>query len=139
MKRLIILIELIIILLLIMIPEGKTEIKVEAKEKVKVEIKEEKYFIMSATGYCPCKICCGKWHIYGKTYNGNKAKKGCVAIDPDAKILKLGQRIFIEEYGEGICNDVGGAVKGWEIDLCFNSHQEAVEWGRQLVKVYIID
>lgn len=127
MKRLIIIIELIIILLLISIPE------------VKVEAEPVKYFIMSATGYCPCQACCNEWSIYGKTYNGDIAGKGCVAIDPDAGILKMGQKVYVEGYGEGICNDIGGAIKGWEIDICFGSHQEAIEWGRRLVKVYLIE
>ena len=63
----------------------------------------------------------------------------CVAIDPDAGILKMGQKVFIENYGYGICNDVGGAIKGWHIDLCFDSHQEALNWGVKLVRVYVIE
>jgi 3D (Asp-Asp-Asp) domain-containing protein len=100
---------------------------------------KEKYFIMQATGYCPCEICCEEWSLHKRTYTGDKAGKGCIAIDPEAKILKLGQSVEVEGYGKGICNDIGGAIKGWEIDLCFDTHQEAIEWGRKLVKVFIIN
>lgn len=126
MKKIIILVKILTILLLLSIPENITKA-------------ESKYFTMSTTGYCPCQICCEKWSIYGKTYNGDIAGKGCIAIDPDAEILKMRQRVYVEGYGEGICNDVGGAIKGWEIDLCFDTHQEAIEWGRKLVKVFIIN
>jgi 3D (Asp-Asp-Asp) domain-containing protein len=127
MKKLIIIYEILIITLLLM-----TYFRVEAEP-----ITENKYYLMVASGYCPCELCCGYWSRYGKTYLGHQAKKGCIAIDPDAGILRLNQRVTIPGYGEGICNDIGGAIKGWEVDLCFDSHQEAVEWGVKLVKVYV--
>ena len=99
---------------------------------------EGKYFILKVTGYCPCKKCCGEW-ANGLTYTGDKAGRGCVAIDPNAGILKMGQRVYIEGYGYGVCNDIGGAIKGWEADVCFDTHQEALNWGVRLVKVYVIN
>lgn len=99
---------------------------------------ESKHFIMLSTGYCPCELCCHNW-ADGLTYTGDKAGRGCVAIDPEARILKMGQRLFIEGYGYGVANDIGGAIKGWEVDLCFDSHEEALEWGRKLVKVYVLE
>jgi len=101
-------------------------------------VEEPKFFLMVATGYCPCEICCHP-HADGLTYTGDKAGRGSVAIDPEARILKLGQKLYIEEYGYGIANDIGEAIKGWEIDLCFDTHQEALEWGRKLVKVYLME
>ena len=98
---------------------------------------EGKYFILKVTGYCPCKICCGEW-ANGLTYTGDKAGRGCVAIDPDAGILKMGQKVYVESYGYGVCNDIGGAIKGWEADVCFDTHQEALDWGVRLVKVYVL-
>ena len=99
---------------------------------------EPKYFILKVTGYCPCEICCGKW-ADGLTFTGDKAGYGCVAIDPDAGILKMGQSVYIEGYGYGVCNDIGGAIKGWEADACFDYHWQAVKWGVQLVKVYVLE
>ncbi len=97
-----------------------------------------KYFILKVTGYCPCKICCGKW-ADGYTYTGAEAGYGCVAIDPHARILKMGQAVYVEGYGYGVCNDTGSAIKGWEADVCFDTHEEAVEWGVKLVKVYVLE
>lgn len=129
MKKLIILIKIVIFIIVfyIIFIAPRTEAEIEAK-----------HFIMLSTGYCPCKICCGKW-ANGETYTGDKAGRGCIAIDPKARILRMGQRLFIEGYGYGVANDIGGAIKGWEVDLCFDSHEEALEWGRKLVKVYLIE
>ena len=96
-----------------------------------------KYFILKVTGYCPCELCCGEW-ADGYTYTGDRAGYGCIAIDPNAGILKMGQRVYVEGYGHGVCNDIGGAIKGWEADVCFPHHWQAVAWGVQLVKVYVI-
>jgi len=98
---------------------------------------EQEYFIMISTGYCPCEKCCYP-HADGITFTGAEAGKGCIAIDPDARILRMGQKLYIDGYGYGIANDVGGAIKGWEVDLCFDTHQEALAWGVRKVKVYII-
>lgn len=98
---------------------------------------EEKYFILKVTGYCPCSICCGEW-ADGLTYTEDKAGYGCVAIDPKGP-LKMGQRVYVEGYGYGVCNDIGGAIKGWEADVCFPYHWQALNWEVQLVKVYILE
>ena len=93
---------------------------------------------MAATAYYPGPECTEPFND-GKTATGAEAGKGCIAIDPGARILKLGQKVYVEGYGYGECNDVGAAIKGWEVDLCFESYHEAKEWGRKLVKVYVLD
>ena len=130
MRKIIIVIEIIVIILLLAaIPE---------KEAGAVEEPEGKYFLMTATAYYPGPECC---HPYddGLTATGAKAGKGCIAIDPRNGPLKLGQRVYVEGYGYGICNDVGAAITEYELDLCYETLQEAKDWGIQLVKVYILD
>ena len=125
MKKLIILIEIITIILLLVAsgPEAETQ--------------EQKYYLMTATGYYPGEECC--WpHNDGFTAIGDIAGKGSIAIDDKDGPLKMGQRVWIEDYGPGKCNDRGSAIKGWKIDLCFDSLQEAKDWGRKLIKVYIL-
>lgn len=128
MKKLIIFIQVVtLIILLVLMINGEAE-----------TIRTEKYFTMVATGYYPGIECCYPFHD-GFTATGEKAGKGSIAIDPNAGILKMGQKVFIEGYGYGICNDTGGAIKGWKIDVCFDTLQEAKDWGKKLVKVYIIN
>lgn len=71
------------------------------------------------------------------TYGGNMVRKGLVAVDP--KVIPLGTKLFIPGYGYAIADDIGGAIKGNKIDLAFDSHGEAIQFGRQKVIVYILD
>jgi len=87
-----------------------------------------------ATGYCSCNKC--NYPYGGKpSYLGHPLRKGIVAVDP--KVIPMGSKLYIEGYGEGIASDQGNAIKGNRIDLCFNSHQEALNWGIRTVKVTI--
>lgn len=71
------------------------------------------------------------------TYGGNLVRKGLVAVDPG--VIPLGTRLFIPGYGYAIADDIGGAIRGDKIDLAFDSHGDAMQFGRQRVTVYIVD
>lgn len=45
--------------------------------------------------------------------------------------------MYIEGYGYGRVEDRGGAIKGQHVDLFFRTHQQALEWGRQTLKVKV--
>ncbi|MBQ7096643.1 MAG: G5 domain-containing protein [Clostridia bacterium] len=98
---------------------------------------------LNATGYDASS--CGKSPShpgYGITATGARAVYGVVAVDPS--IIPLGSRLYIETadgsfiYGTAVAADTGGAIKGNRIDLCFNTRQEALNFGRRQVKVYIL-
>ena len=92
----------------------------------------EKYVI---TAYCSCVQCCGKND--GITASGVKATEGVtVAMD---KSMPFGTKIYIDGVGERIVQDRGGAIKGNRIDLYFDSHQEALNFGRQTKQVTILN
>ena len=126
MKKLIILIEVLIIILLL-IASGPI-----------AETQEQKHYLMTATAYYPGVECCHPFDD-GFTAIGDVAGKGCIAIDDKNGPLRMGQMVFIEGYGIGKCNDRGSAIKKWRIDLCFDTLEEAQEWGVKLVKVYLIE
>jgi 3D (Asp-Asp-Asp) domain-containing protein len=69
--------------------------------------------------------------------SGERARFGIVAVDP--RLIPLGAYLYIEGYGPGLAADVGGAIKGHKIDLCFNSTREANAWGRKKARVWRID
>lgn len=73
----------------------------------------------------------------GYTYTGMKAVRGVVAVDPN--VIPLYTRLYIEGYGPAIAGDIGGAIKGDRIDLCFDDLDEALEWGIRDVTVYILN
>jgi 3D (Asp-Asp-Asp) domain-containing protein len=69
----------------------------------------------------------------GITASGTRARPGTVAAD--TRYLPFGTLLHIPGYGWGRVEDRGGDIKGARLDLFFNSHQEALEWGRQTLPV----
>ncbi|WP_313990594.1 3D domain-containing protein [uncultured Selenomonas sp.] len=73
----------------------------------------------------------------GITATGIRARRGVVAVDPS--VIPLGSRLYIPGYGEAIAADTGGAIVGHTIDLCMESYDEAIQFGRRSVEVYVIE
>jgi 3D (Asp-Asp-Asp) domain-containing protein len=67
---------------------------------------------------------------------GILARRGVVAVDPS--VIKLGSRVHVEGYGEAVAGDTGGAIRGNRIDLCFDTYEQAMQFGRRTVKVHIL-
>ena len=101
----------------------------------------DKYLgIFEITGYCNDEKCTGK-NIgnkgYGITKSGKVAKWGMVAVDP--KVIPLGTKLKIEGFDTVfISEDVGSAIKKNKIDIWFPTHQDALNWGRQRGKVWVV-
>ena len=92
-----------------------------------------------ATAYCICYNCCGKTPehpAYGITASGRRATPGrTVAVDP--RKIPLGSTVIIDGK-EYIAEDTGGAIKGNRVDICFDSHASALQYGRRTVEVKVI-
>lgn len=81
---------------------------------------------MTVTAYCPCEKCCGAYSN-GYTATGAKATQGVtIATDPD--VIPMGTEVEIDGHIY-IAQDVGGAISGNRIDLYFDSHEDALQWG----------
>lgn len=76
-------------------------------------------------------------HTGNNTASGVYPYKGAVAVDP--RVIPMGSRLYIEGYGYAKALDIGSAIRGNRIDLFFDSHSQAVRWGRRYVKVYILE
>lgn len=72
----------------------------------------------------------------GNTATGVPARYGVIAVDP--RVIPLGTRLYIPGYGYGVAADTGGAIIGNRIDLCFDTGQQAVDYGRQPATVYVL-
>lgn len=59
-----------------------------------------------------------------------------IATDPT--IIPLGSIVYIEGLGIGYATDTGRLIKGWKIDICFNSLKDAVDWGNRKVQVTLL-
>lgn len=94
------------------------------------------------TAYCPCTKCCGVWGenrpngvVY--TASGDIAQEG-VTVAADWSIYPKGTQLMINENVYTV-QDVGGAVKGNHIDIYFDTHEEAVAFGKQTAIVSVIE
>ena len=59
-------------------------------------------------------------------------------IAADTKYYPFGTRMYVPGWGWGVVSDRGGAIKGPDrIDLYFESHQDALNWGRRRLEVTI--
>ena len=86
--------------------------------------------------YCDCPICT-KTPKGSKTATGTKPKEGRT-IACDGKILKMGDIVYIENYGVRICEDKGGAIVKGRIDMYINEHERARKMGIKREKVYLL-
>ena len=86
---------------------------------------------MEATAYLPT-----DGNGAGITAMGIPATYGVAAVDPS--VIPLGSRLYIPGYGEAVAADTGGAIYGYKIDLCMESYQEAMNFGRRTITVYVL-
>ena len=104
---------------------------------------ESEWQTFTATAYCSCKKCCGKWALNRPnnvvhTASGAVAKEG-ITIAADWRVLPKGTEVEIEGLGTRVVQDRGGAITGNKIDIYFNSHEAALEFGVQEVLVRMLD
>ncbi|MBS6952967.1 MAG: hypothetical protein KH230_07010 [Enterocloster asparagiformis] len=86
------------------------------------------------TGYCGCPLCCGeKEEVLTKMETVPRAGH-TVAADPS--VIPLGTEIVIDGVVY-LVEDTGKAVKGKTLDIFFDTHEEAVQYGRKDKYVYL--
>ncbi|MFI8708573.1 3D domain-containing protein [Bacillus sp. NPDC077411] len=74
------------------------------------------------------------WGHYDLTANPNMK---LIAVDP--RVIPLGSRVWVQNYGEAIAADTGGAIKGYRIDVFVPDKGASSAWGRKQVRVIILD
>lgn len=112
-----------------------TEMENTPTESVNTPTVEPKRLHIVATAYCPCELCCGKTD--GITYTGTVATEGrTIAVDPG--VIPLGSEVIIDGVTY-VSEDIGGAIKGNRIDIFFDDHQTALEFGIQTVTAFVVE
>lgn len=110
-------------------PETPADVDADAPA---VEEQQMQSLEIIATAYCPCVKCCGKTD--GITATGTKATAGrTIAVDPD--VIPYGTEVIINGHTY-VAEDCGGAINGNDIDVFFNTHEEALQFGRQVLTAY---
>ena len=98
------------------------------------------------TAYCSCSLCCGKWAnnrpldengeeiVYGAI--GERLKEGySIAVDPT--VIPYRTEVIINGHIYK-AQDCGGAIKGNRIDVYFEDHQAALDFGVQYAEVFVV-
>lgn len=105
------------------------------KDDRQAEISESIYLgEFEVTGYCGCDLCCGKKEI--KLTKMETVPKPGYTVAADPEVITLGSSIVINGVTYQV-EDVGQAIKGNSIDIFFATHEEAIEFGRQKMSVYL--
>ena len=71
------------------------------------------------------------------TATGTLVRRGVIAVDPS--VIPLGTHVFIPGYGEAVAEDIGYAINGYRIDVAFDTHAEALSFGRQDLEIFIME
>ena len=106
-----------------------------------------KTITVRATAYCSCTKCCGTWSKDHPSRQGTDYEQHTtlgtvpvagrtVAVDPE--VIPLGSRIVLDGH-EYTAEDTGSGVKGNHIDIYFDSHEEALEWGVKTLEVQVFE
>lgn len=99
----------------------------------------DEWIDFTATAYCACARCCGKWaytqgDIIRGAYGIPLEEGKTVAADPD--VFPAGT--VIEVSGQGTYTVADKGVSGNHIDIYYENHNDALEYGRKEVKVRIL-
>ena len=97
------------------------------------------------TAYCSCEICCNEY-AYNRPIDGNgnsivygaigeELKEGySIAVDPT--VIPYRTEVIINGHTYK-AQDCGGAIKGNRIDIYFEDHDKALEFGVQYADVFV--
>lgn len=87
------------------------------------------------TAYCPCSSCCGQW-AGGATASGvMPVANHTIAVD--TSVISFGTEVVINGITY-VAEDTGGAINGNRIDVYFDNHQEALNFGVQYAEVFLV-
>jgi 3D (Asp-Asp-Asp) domain-containing protein len=97
--------------------------------------------MMEVTAYCPCTKCCGE-NAQGITASGKPVthNEGRF-VAADTRVLPFNTKLSIPGYHGAApvpVLDRGGAIKGNKLDVYFDSHDTAKQWGRRMIPVRIL-
>ena len=128
------------------VAEEKNSVAESEEDMVVPEIKKESLGEFKLTAYCSCEKCCGKWALNRpKDENGKDIVYGStgtvliagtsIAVDPS--VIPYGSQVEVNGHTY-TAHDTGGAIKGNRIDVYFDSHQDALNFGVQYAEVFLI-
>jgi 3D (Asp-Asp-Asp) domain-containing protein len=115
---------------------------VETRDQLLAAVPRAKAVFMEVTAYCPCRKCCGP-EARGITASGRDVShiEGRF-VAADTALLPFHTKLVIPGYAANMPVEVldkGGAIKGNRLDVFFPTHEQALQWGRRLVEVIVVE
>ena len=115
-----------------------TDTTIKDNESQSIEL--DSLGVFKLTAYCSCYKCCGIWAnnrpngiVYGAI--GEELSEGySIAVDP--KVIPYRTEVIINGHTYK-AQDCGGGIKGNEIDIYFEDHDEALKFGVQYEEVFV--
>ena len=100
------------------------------------------YRQFTATAYCKCRKCNGRWGANepdgaAMSATGARLTEG-ISIAADFSVLPPYTQVEISGMGVYTVHDCGGAVKGSRIDIYFENHEDAESFGVQTVWLRVL-
>lgn len=85
------------------------------------------HMVVESTSYCQGSV----------TATGTQARWGVIAVDPN--VIPFGTKVYIPQFDKVfIAEDTGGAIKGNKIDIFMENSDDAINWGRRNIDIYIL-
>ena len=116
------------------------KIEKERLEQEQLEFEQNKQWVtFELSAYCPCSYCCDE--NTGITASGVYVAEGMCAAPENIPfnsicvIPELGLELNVQDRGGYIVNTYDGLVR---LDVYFDSHEEALEFGRKIIEGYIV-
>lgn len=123
--------------------EATQDIPVSKPEHVMQIEDTYEYRQFTATAYCKCRECNGRWGTSeangaAQSATGAHLAEG-VSIAADFSVLPPYTQVEISGMGVYTVHDCGGAVKGNRIDVYFENHEDAESFGVQTVWLRVLE
>lgn len=96
------------------------------------EVEVTRHLTVQAVAYSP-----EQTNLSPYTFSGLPLVAGLAAVDPN--VIPLGTYFYVPGYGLFLAADIGSAIRGYMVDLAFDTIAEALEFGRKNVELFVLD
>lgn len=103
-----------------------------ANDSGEVDLSNARVITVEAYAYSPQDPGMGKY-----TASGTLLRRGVIAVDPN--YIPMGTSVYIPGYGVAVAEDIGWSIQGNTIDIAFDTHEEAIWFGRQFIEIYLLN
>lgn len=116
---------------------GRRTMKVYRIPEEEAAVEGEPLGTFTVTGYCGCETCTGIYSADHMTFTGVEPIPGhTIAADPN--LVPLHSKLLINGIVYTV-EDTGKNIIGRRLDIYFESHEEAVIYGRKEEMVYLVE